>query len=72
MKKLVFIVFACALMSCGAETATYSSASLAAGTGKCKKCGCQGWRGDSGDPERCVNIKAPTKALCGHLESDHE
>lgn len=78
MKKLMFIVFTCALVGCGQETETRQQASLTsaalheAGTGKCKKCGCQGWRSDSGDPERCVNIKAPSKALCQHLESEHE
>lgn len=40
-------------------------------TGKCKKCGCQGWRGDSGSPEKCMNIKVPTKELCGHSQADH-
>jgi hypothetical protein len=41
------------------------------GTGKCRKCGCQGWRGDNGEPEKCVNVKAPTKELCGHSQADH-
>ncbi len=41
------------------------------GTGKCKKCGCQGWRGDGESPEKCVNIKVPTRDLCGHSQADH-
>ncbi len=39
--------------------------------GACKKCGCQSWRTDSDEPPKCINIKAPTKELCGHSEEDH-
>ena len=42
------------------------------GTGACKECGCGGWRGDSGDPEKCLNIRVPTRELCGHSEADHK
>jgi len=38
----------------------------------CKKCGCRGWRPDSSAPDRCVNIRVPTSALCGHTKADHD
>jgi len=53
------------------EMADIASANVVAGTGKCTKCGCLGFRSDSGDPERCINIKVPTKDLCGHLKDEH-
>jgi len=76
MKKLTFLLFTCVLAACSAGPDTTASASLVteahrAGTGKCTKCGCQGWRGDSEEPERCINIRYPTKDLCQHLASDH-
>lgn len=43
-----------------------------AGTGACKDCSCQGWRGDSEEPEKCVNIRPPSNALCGHTKNRHK
>jgi hypothetical protein len=40
--------------------------------GACSLCGCMSWRTDSGEPEKCINIKAPTRALCQHSKSEHE
>ncbi len=42
------------------------------GTGACKKCGCKSWRGDSEEPEKCVNIRSPKKTLCQHKKKDHK
>lgn len=41
------------------------------GAGGCKECTCPSWRGDSDTPERCVNIRVPTKQLCGHTKAQH-
>jgi hypothetical protein len=41
------------------------------GSGACTKCGCKSWRGDSGEPEKCINIKVPTQELCGHTKEEH-
>ncbi len=38
---------------------------------KCTKCSCPSFRTDSGDPERCVNIRPPTQGLCGHTKAEH-
>ena len=43
-----------------------------AGTGACKSCKCPSWRTDSGEPEKCVNIAAPSTLVCGHGKSDHK
>jgi hypothetical protein len=43
-----------------------------AGSGKCTKCGCQSFRGDSDNPEKCVNIRVPTRELCGHTKAQHK
>lgn len=76
---LAALAVSAALLSCAgdppvksaeSEAATGKSA-MAAGYGKCKRCGCQGWRGDSGNPEKCVNIRVPTKDLCAHVAGDH-
>ncbi len=40
-------------------------------TSGCKKCGCKSWRGDSGEPEKCVNIQYPSTKLCGHTKEEH-
>jgi len=40
--------------------------------GGCTKCTCPSFRGDSGNPERCVNIQPPSQKLCGHLKSEHK
>jgi hypothetical protein len=45
---------------------------LIAGSGKCTLCRCQSWQSDGGNPEKCINIKAPTKLRCGHLYEDHK
>jgi len=37
----------------------------------CTKCTCFEWRSDNDTPEHCLNIRVPTKELCGHLRSDH-
>ena len=47
------------------------ASSAIAGTGACKKCSCPSWRGDSGDPEKCLNIRPPTQKLCQHGQGDH-
>ncbi len=39
--------------------------------GGCKECSCPSWRSDSGSPEKCINIRPPTKKLCGHSKADH-
>jgi hypothetical protein len=39
--------------------------------GSCTKCSCPSFRGDSDDPERCVNIRPPTNQLCGHTRAEH-
>jgi hypothetical protein len=40
-------------------------------TGPCTLCSCPSWRTDSGDPPSCINIRPPTKQLCGHSEDAH-
>ncbi|MDF7805984.1 hypothetical protein P4E94_00945 [Pontiellaceae bacterium B12219] len=42
------------------------------GSGACNKCGCKSWRGDSGEPEKCININVPTKKLCQHSQKEHK
>jgi len=37
----------------------------------CKECSCPSWRSDFGDPELCLNIRQPTKELCGHTLAEH-
>ncbi len=41
------------------------------GSRDCKKCSCPSFRGDSGNPEKCVNIQPPSQKLCGHTKSQH-
>lgn len=40
-------------------------------TGACKKCNCPSWRGDSGEPEKCLNIDQPSTRVCGHEKHEH-
>lgn len=71
MKNLILAFSLIAFLSCKKAKTETSIASLL-GSGACKKCKCQSWRSDSGKPEKCINIRVPTKKLCKHLKKDHK
>ena len=39
--------------------------------GGCSQCSCPSWRPDSENPEKCVNIRVPTRVLCQHGKNSH-
>ena len=43
------------------------------GTGRClvPNCTCPSFRGDLGNPEKCVNIRPPSMKLCEHTKAQH-
>jgi hypothetical protein len=69
-KTVIKVTLGAALLIAALIGSVNTSAYAAAGG--CKKCGCLGFRGDSGTPEKCININNPTKGLCGHSKGDHK
>jgi len=55
------------LISCSQKTTEVAIE----GPTSCKECSCPSWRSDIGDPELCLNIRPPTKELCGHTLAEH-
>lgn len=51
------------------KTEAESAKTDAVALGGCRSCSCIGFR-DGGDGS-CVNIRPPTKQLCGHSAADH-
>jgi len=70
MKYAILALAVITMTACDGRTAEVTSSEK--GTGGCKKCSCPSWRSDSGEPEKCINIKPPTKDLCQHSASDHK
>jgi hypothetical protein len=71
MKISTIILLLFVSTACTNENTTANEVDHEKLAGACKKCTCKGWRSDSGDPEKCLNIKVPTRELCAHLETDH-
>ena len=71
MKQLFFTFFLLTIFSCGPENNS-GQKNAVDGIGACSKCSCPSWRGDAGEPEKCLNIRKPTKKLCQHKQSDHK
>ncbi|WP_430409662.1 hypothetical protein [Kordia sp.] len=79
MRKLILIVSTLFFISCAETKDNQPESSISAkaetvelGTGACEKCGCKSWRGDSDEPEKCINIRSPKKTLCQHSKKDHK